>query len=247
MVPQPPARTGGPRIRAMLSVAVIPARAGSRGLPGKHLRLLGGIPLIVHTIRAALGSSRIDRVLVSTNDEAIARVARKAGADVPFRRPEALAGDTTPTFPVVRHAIDWLEAQGASVGLVVTLQATSPLRGSAEIDATIALLDDPAVRSAVTVTPIGLPASVVGSLAEGRFRVLAAGLADVRRQAAPPAVRLTGAVYATRRDLLDEGRLLDDAPAALLVEGPSAIDIDDAADLAAARRAMRAGSDGRRR
>ncbi|HEX7948852.1 MAG TPA: acylneuraminate cytidylyltransferase family protein [Candidatus Limnocylindrales bacterium] len=227
----------------MLSVAVIPARAGSRGLPGKHLRSLGGIPVIVHTVRAALAATRIDRVIVSTNDEAIAAVARRAGAEVPFLRPDELAGDATPTFPVIRHAIEWLEGHGATIGLVVTLQATSPLRDAAEIDATIALLDDPAVRSAVTVTRVGLPATVVGALRDGRFHALErASSGDARRQAAPPAVRLTGAVYATRRELLDAGRLFDDAPAALLVEGPSAIDIDDAADLAAARRAIRGGS-----
>src|SRR5512141_515927 len=124
----------------MLSVAVIPARAGSRGLPGKHLRSLGGVPVIVHTIRAALAARRIDRVIVSTNDEAIAAVARRAGAEVPFLRPDELAGDTTPTLPVIRHAVDWLEARGATIGTVVTLQATSPLRDAAEIDATVALL-----------------------------------------------------------------------------------------------------------
>jgi len=222
----------------MLSVAVIPARAGSRGLPGKHLRLLGGIPMIVHTIRAALAAERIDRVIVSTNDAGIARVAREAGAEVPFRRPEELAADATPTLPVVRHAIEWLEEHGATIGVVVTLQATSPLRGPAEIDAAIALLDDPRVRSAVTVAPLGLPTSILGTLRDGRFRALAPA-ADPRRQAAPAAVRLTGAVYVTRRELLGEGRLVDEAPAALLVEGPSAIDVDDATDLAAARRHLR--------
>jgi CMP-N,N'-diacetyllegionaminic acid synthase len=230
----------------MLSVAVIPARAGSRGLPGKHLRLLGGVPLIVHTIRAGLAAGRIDRVIVSTNDAGVARVARLAGAEVPFERPAELAGDTIPTFPVIRHAVEWLEANGSPIGLIVTLQATSPLRGSAEIDATVALLDDPGIRSAVTVTPIGLPSSVVGTIVHGRFHVLAAGLGDVRRQAAPVAVRLTGAVYVTRRDLLEEGRLVDDAPAAYLVEGASTIDIDDAADLALARRAVRIVRGGRR-
>jgi CMP-N,N'-diacetyllegionaminic acid synthase len=223
----------------MQSVAVIPARGGSRGLPGKHLRLLGGTPLIVHTIQAALGAKRLDRVIVSTNDPQVARIARRAGAEVPFVRPDELAEDTTPTLPVIQHAVAWLEANGAAVDLVVTLQATSPLRDSAEIDAAIALLDDPGVRSAVTVAAIGLPATIVGVVRDGRFRVIAAGTSDPRRQAASPAVRLTGAVYVTRRDLLEAGRLVDDSPAALLVAGPSAIDIDDAADLSAARRALR--------
>lgn len=223
----------------MLTVAVIPARAGSRGLPGKHLRLLGGEPLIVHTIRAALQAKRVDRVIVSTNDPAVARVARRAGAEVPFRRPDSLAGDETPTLPVIRHAVEWLESTGAEVDIVVTLQATSPLRDATEIDATVALLDDSAVRSAVTVTPIGLPSSQVGVASLGRFVALLPPMSDPRRQAAPPAVRLTGGVYVTRRDLLHEGRLLDERPAIFMVSGGSAIDVDDAADLAAARRAVR--------
>lgn len=223
----------------MLTVGIIPARAGSRGLPNKHLRLLGGEPLIVHTIRAALGATRLDRVLVSTNDRAVAAVARRAGASVPFLRPHQLAADDTPTLPVIRHAVDWLEARGEQVGIAVTLQPTSPLRDAAEIDRVVSLLDQEGVDSAVSVTSLELPATAIGALVDGRFHV-AVQAADARRQAAPPAVRLTGGVYATRRRLLDEGRLLDDRPAAMLVEGPTTIDVDEAGDLSEARRAWRA-------
>jgi CMP-N,N'-diacetyllegionaminic acid synthase len=228
----------------MLTVAVIPARAGSRGLPGKHLRLLGGEPLIVHTIRAALQATRVDRVIVSTNDPAVARVARRAGAEVPFRRPDSLAGDETPTVPVIRHAVDWLESTGAKVDIVVTLQATSPLRDAREIDAAVALLDSGDARSAVSVAPLGIPASVVGALVDGRFQAVRPE-GDGRRQEAPEAVRLTGGVYVTRRDLLDEGRLLDELPAAMTTSGGAAIDIDGAEDLAAVRRAWRSQRAGR--
>jgi CMP-N-acetylneuraminic acid synthetase len=223
----------------MSTVAVIPARKGSKGLPRKHLRLLGGEPLIVHTIRAALAAKRLDRVLVSTDDEAIARVAKRAGAEVPFLRPEGLASDDTPTVPVIRHAVEWLESTGATVTLVVTLQATSPLRGAAEIDRTVSLLDDPAVRSAATVTPLRWPSSVIGRIRDSSFVSLNSAADPVRRQVSDPAVRLTGAVYVTRRSLLSEGLLLDANPTASFVEGASAIDIDTAADLAFARRAFR--------
>lgn len=218
-------------------MAIIPARAGSKGLPGKHLRLLGGEPLIVHTIRAALGARRIDRTIVSTNDPTIARVAVRAGAEVPFLRPDDLARDDSPTLPVIRHAVDWLEAAGERVDVVVTLQATTPLRGSLEIDRTVALLDDAAVDSAVTVVELDAPSSTVGAVMDGRLRLLPHG-DDVRRQAVPPAVRLTGGVYVTRRALLEAGHLLDDRPAALVVEGGSEIDVDVASDLVAARRAL---------
>jgi CMP-N-acetylneuraminic acid synthetase len=224
----------------VVTVAVIPARGGSKGLPGKHLRRLGGEPMIVLTIRAALAAQRIDRVLVSTDDATIARVARRAGAEAPFLRPEALARDDTPTLPVIRHAVAWFESHDVGVETVVTLQPTSPLRDAAQIDATVALLAGDGVRSAVTVAPLGVAASVVGGLVDGRFVPGTAAGPDLRRQAAPPAVRLTGGVYATRRGLLDEGRLLDDRPAALVVDSASAIDVDTAEDLAAARRALRA-------
>lgn len=192
--------------------------------------------MVEHTIRAALAARSLDRLLLSTNDPAVARIARRHGVEVPFVRPDALARDDTPTAPVIEHAVSWLEASGTAVDIAVTLQPTSPLRGAAEIDAVVALLDDPSVRSAVSVSTLDMPASVVGALVDGRLVRLPPG-ADLRRQASPPAVRITGAVYATRRDLLAEGRLLDDYPAALLADAASAIDVDDAAGLAAARRA----------
>ena len=226
-------------MQTVLTVAVIPARSGSRGLPGKHLRLLGGEPMVAHTIRAALTARSVDRTIVSTDDPRVARVARRLGAEVPFSRPPELARDDTPTLPVIQHALAWLEAAGASADLVVTLQPTSPLRDAAEVDAVVGLLADPQVTSAVSVTLLGHAISVVGALRGGRFEAVAAG-GDVRRQASLPAVRITGAVYVTRRQLLRAGRLLDDRPAAHLVDGPSAIDIDTPDDLAEARRAWRA-------
>ena len=223
-------------------VAIIPARGGSRGLPGKNLRRLAGQPMIVHTIRAALAAQRVDRVVVSTDDPAIARVARDAGAEVPYLRPVELATDEMPTFPVIDHAVRAFESDGESVSVVVTLQPTSPLRTAAQIDDAIALLDPPGVRSVVSVGPLGLPASAVGAMVEGRYRSipLPPGT-DARRQGSPGAVRLTGAIYVTTRDLLAEGRLIDDAPAALLTDRRSGIDVDNARDLAAARRAVATG------
>jgi CMP-N-acetylneuraminic acid synthetase len=216
----------------MTTVAIIPARGGSRRLPRKHLRLLGGQPLLAHTVRAALAAERVDRVIVSTDEPSIARAARRAGAEVPFARPAELAADDAPTLPVIQHAVAWLEERGQRVEVVLTLQATTPLRPASEIDAVAALLDDAAVRSAVSVSPLDVPPGATGWLADGRL------LRSVPSDA--PAVRITGGVYATRRDLLAEGRLLDDCPAAHLSEGAAAIDVDTEADLRAARRAWRA-------
>ena len=220
-------------------LAVIPARGWSRGLPRKNLRTVGGLPMIAWTVRAALAAHRIDRTIVSTEDEEIASVARRFGAEVPFLRPLDLAGDNTPTLPVIDHAVRELEAAGGVVSAVVTLQPTSPLRGSDLIDEAVDLLASSGARSVVAVTPLAMPISVIGGVADGRF-LLAQAEGDVRRQAAPEAMRITGSIYVTIRGLLAEGRLLDDHPAALVTRGAAALDIDDERGLRAARRAFSA-------
>ena len=98
--------TSGERI-----VAVIPARGGSKGLPGKNIRPLAGLPLIVHSIRLAQLCPAITRTIVSTDAANIAQVAREAGAEAPFLRPAELAGDGTPMWPVLRHALDFVEKE----------------------------------------------------------------------------------------------------------------------------------------
>lgn len=224
----------------MTTFAVIPARGGSQGLPRKQLRRLAGEPMIAHTIRAALTAQGVDRVVVSTDDERIARVALAYGAEVPFLRPANLAEDATPTLPVIQHAVRLLEAVGEIVSVVVTLQPTSPLRTAAQIDAALDLLRSSGARAVVSVAPLGLPASVIGAVVDGRFHPLPMEPGtDLRRQGSPVAFRLTGAIYVTSRDLLAEGSLLGVEPMALISNGPTAIDVDTMADLRAARRAMK--------
>ena len=112
-------------------VAVIPARGGSKGLPGKNIRMLAGKPLLAYSIEAAKRCSLIDRVVVSTDDEGIAAVARKHGAEVPFLRPPELATDEATTESVLRHAVLWLEErEKVPVEIVVFLQPTDIFRKS---------------------------------------------------------------------------------------------------------------------
>lgn len=125
----------------MLTIATICARGGSTGLPGKNIRLLHGKPLIAHTIEQALALPAIDRVFVSTDDEAIAEVARAYGAEVPFLRPAHLATATAAKLPVIRHLIETIEGQGLAIDRIIDLDPTSPLRHQADIDACLALLD----------------------------------------------------------------------------------------------------------
>src|SRR5262249_7126007 len=117
-------------------VAIVPARGGSKAIPRKNVRLLGGVPLIAYSIEAGLTARTVDRVIVSTDDEEIAAVARRFGAEVPFMRPAALAGDSTPDLPVFQHALDWLDAhEGYRPEIVVQLRPTSPLRPPDCVDA----------------------------------------------------------------------------------------------------------------
>ncbi|HQC21081.1 MAG TPA: acylneuraminate cytidylyltransferase family protein, partial [Anaerolineaceae bacterium] len=110
-------------------LALIPARGGSKGIPRKNIRDFGGAPLIAWSIAAALRAETVTRVIVSTDDEEIAAVAREWGAETPFLRPAELAQDDTTDYPVFRHALDWLAAhENYRPEVVVQLRPTSPVR-----------------------------------------------------------------------------------------------------------------------
>lgn len=123
-------------------LAVITARGGSKGLPGKNIKVLLGKPLIAWTIEKALESKCIDRVVVSTDSDEIASVARKYGAEVPFMRPVELSGDNIGSFDVVAHAIEYLAKNGDEYDYVVLLEPTSPMRKKGDLDNAITALID---------------------------------------------------------------------------------------------------------
>lgn len=133
-------------------LCVIPARGGSKGVPRKNLLDVGGKPLIVWTIEQALAVRGLD-VLVSTDDEEIAEVARSAGARVPWLRPAGLAQDTTPTEPVVRHAIDAVTRKRGRPDTVMLLQATSPVRRDDTLARAVEEFRETGVDSMVGVVP----------------------------------------------------------------------------------------------
>jgi CMP-N,N'-diacetyllegionaminic acid synthase len=115
-------------------LGIIPARGGSKGVPRKNIRLLGGKPLIGWTIEAALNSRVCERLLVSTDDPEIAMIARKSGADAPFLRPPSLSSDTATSLSVAEHAVDWLkDTTGEIFSHILYLQPTSPFRTPEDI------------------------------------------------------------------------------------------------------------------
>lgn len=137
---------------ATRTIAIIPARGGSRGVPGKNLREIGGKPLLVRTIEAALGAKRVDRVVVSTESPRLAEVARAHGASV-VERPDELASDTASSESALLHALEVLAAGGEEPELLVFLQCTSPLTTAADIDATIERLEATGADSALSAVP----------------------------------------------------------------------------------------------
>lgn len=147
-------------------LAVVPARGGSKRLPGKNIRPFAGAPLIAWTIRAARGSRYIDRLVVSSDDSGIQDVARAEGAETPFVRPERLASDEAATSEVLAHT---LKMSPGFDGAVV-LQPTSPLRSSEDIDRVLEALHDQGAEAAVTVAPVTKPLQwLLRRLPDGRL------------------------------------------------------------------------------
>lgn len=191
----------------MSTIATICARGGSTGLPGKNIRPLFGRPLIAHTVAHALACPGIDRVLVSTDDEAIAAAAREAGAEVPFMRPPELATSTAPKLPVIRHLVQGVEAMGVQVDRIVDLDPTSPLREVDDVLACLRLLD---ADTDVVIT--GYPAeknpyfNMVELDGQGHAALSKSLPGGVfARQQAPAVYSMNASVYVWWRRTLDQG------------------------------------------
>jgi CMP-N,N'-diacetyllegionaminic acid synthase len=134
-------------------IAIIPARSGSKGLPGKNIKLLNGKPLIAHTIEAAKKSKYINRIIVSTNDQEIADISKKNGADVPFLRPENLAADNSLAIDNYIFTINKIEQhENISIENFIVLQPTSPLRNNIDIDKAIELFFSKNADSIISYT-----------------------------------------------------------------------------------------------
>jgi CMP-N,N'-diacetyllegionaminic acid synthase len=218
-------------------LALIPARGGSKGIPGKNIIGLAGKPLIAWTIDAARASAHVDEVVLSTEDEAIAEVGRRCGAALPFMRPAALATDESSTMDAVFHALDRLPGYD----VIVLLQPTSPLRTTADIDAALLLLAKS--PSCVSVRPAQdhpyLTFLIDGEQKLAPFVEVPQGQA-LRRQDLPAAWCLNGAIYAAEIPWLRAQRSFI-SPRTLAYPMPAerSIDIDTPADLRAAEELLR--------
>jgi CMP-N-acetylneuraminic acid synthetase len=227
---------------------IIPARGGSKALPRKNIAQLAGEPLICHCIRAALRANRVDRVIVSTDDEEIAAVARKYGAEVPFLRPADLAQDNSPTLPAIQYAVAAMTAlYNETPGSVTLIQPTSPFTRADQVDAAIELLnqrsDADAVTTVVEVDHVNHPFNIrhIDETGFVDFMMPEEHYKFPNRQLKPRYYRF-GNLYVTRyATLMTEGSLFGHSCLPLVVDLPSCFDINDATDLVLAECMLSAG------
>ena len=224
---------GGGRVKVL---AVVPARGGSKAIPAKNIHPIDGKPLLMYTIEEARRAGRLDRIVVSTDAETIATVARAAGARV-IMRPAALATDEAPTELALLHALDTLKAEdGYEPDAVMTLEPTSPLRSAALIDRCVEAMVAHDADSVLTVTETR---ECFGTIVDGRFEYLIKNQPR-RRQDRAPLYRESSTVYLTRVSTLRSRRsVLGERLFPVVVDPAEAIDINSPVDLAVAEAMMR--------
>ena len=218
------------------SVCFIFARGGSKGLPRKNLRLLGGKPLIAHSIEMARSNPRLKSVIVSTDDPAIADVALSYGAEVPFIRPAELATDSAPEWLAWRHAVQWYNQARGDFDIFLSLPATSPFRHQKDVDASMNLLvGDNLADGVITVRGADRsPFFNMVTLDESGYAKLLIRSEDniSRRQDAPVVFDVTTVAYAIRPSfILSSERLFDGRLKMLHVPPERALDIDTPYDF----------------
>lgn len=216
----------------MRTFAFIFARGGSKGLPGKNIKELGGIPLLAHGIRLARSMNRVERVFVSTEAQEIADVAVRFGAEV-IQRPASLATDTAPEWAAWQHAIGHVRERGLDFDVFLSLPATSPLRNEEDIANCLDALDA-GTDVVITVTPSARSPyfNMISTDAQGLARVVLSQAGFKRRQDVPPVYDITTVAYVARPDFItSHRRLFDGRVRPVLVPKERAVDIDDEFDF----------------
>ena len=213
------------------ALAIIPARGGSKGLPGKNIRLLGDIPLIAWTIQAALTSRCFKKVIVSTDCHEIANISITFGAEVPFIRPERLATDTSTSVDVVMHAINALDEKFDEV---VLLQPTSPFRKGNDIRNAFDIYNASKVQSLVSVTEADKSPYWCFSRNENKSitPIVVLDKQFSRRQDMPTAYSLNGAIYIVGTEkFINDPKFIYDNTLSYVMNKKSSIDVDDIIDF----------------
>lgn len=224
----------------MKTLGIIVARGGSKGIPNKNLRELAGRPLLAYTSESANASGVINRLIISTDSPAIARLAVSLGIEVPFRRPDELARDETPMLPVLQHAVQMLEREGWIPDIVVLLQPTSPLRKPKHIQQALRLLhtnNTDSVVSVVEIPHIFAPQKAL-QIEKGFLQfVQADGEKVTRRQELETTYAREGTVYALwRTTLMEKNSIYGERCKGLVVPMEESLTLDNLDDWERAER-----------
>jgi N-acylneuraminate cytidylyltransferase len=217
-------------------IAFVFARGGSKGVPGKNIKALGGRPLIAYSIETARACKRIETVIVSTDDPEIADVARAFGAEVPFMRPPDLATDNAPEWLAWRHAINWFNSERGHFDAFVSLPATAPFRNSSDVDACLNLFCvHPDTDAVITVREAERSPyfNMVRLDADGYARlVIETTMAPTRRQDVPAVFDMTTVAYVARPAfVLSASRLFEGKVRTVQVPRERSLDIDTPFDF----------------
>ena len=217
----------------MKSIAVIPARSGSKGLKDKNIKDLCGKPLLAYTIEAAIESGKYEKVHVSTDSDLYADIARKYGADVPFLRRTDLAGDKASSWDALRYVVKEYEILGDKFDTITLLQPTSPLRDADDIKAAFKLFEDKCANSVVAVCQVDHSPLACNTLPEDRSLN---GFLDInkvgRRQDMGAFYRINGAIYIQKTELLmNEVSIYGEGSYAYIMDKRHSVDIDDEMDF----------------
>lgn len=197
----------------MQILGLIPARGDSKGVPGKNNKLLNGTPLIGYTIASGLESQRISKLVVSTDDPAIAQTSKDFGSEVPFLRPAALATDHSPSIDTVLHALSYFSEKGIHFDAVCLLQPTVPFRPAGSIDSAIQKFEESEADSLISVQAVPDKYNPHWTFLEQEnspHLQLATGEQQIvsRRQELPKAYYRDGSIYLTRTEVLIQNRSL---------------------------------------
>ncbi|TLU98198.1 acylneuraminate cytidylyltransferase family protein [Dyadobacter luticola] len=224
-------------------LGLIPARAGSKGIPGKNMKLLGGKPLIAYTLESAQCSKLLDKIIVSSDCEKTVDFARQyAGIEVPFLRPAEFSGDQSPTTEVVKHALEHYAKAGVTFDYVVLLQPTTPFRGSDLIDRCITHLLKTKSDSLVTIQKIPdryNPHWALEQQADCCLQFFSHQKIITRRQDLPATFYRDGKIYITHKSLIEKGEMLGGKIAGFITENEPNINIDTPYDWQLAEREVR--------
>jgi len=190
-----------------MKIAIIPARGGSKRIPRKNIKLFYGKPMIAYSIEAARKSGCFDKIIVSTDDQEIADVALKYGAEVPFLRPEKVSDDHATTMDVMQHALSWCDDEGWNVKLVCCIYATAPFMTPESLQQGLKMLGSDNVDYAFSATTFPFPIQRAIALnAQGRVSMFSPEYANTRSQDLPEAYHDAGQFYWGKAQAFIEGK-----------------------------------------